>query len=477
MDDRHFIRIGLHRLRHPLPPVKLRGLHALADALHTDIGELVWQEYLTYLSNLSLESEAAEALMVAFLARNSPLVNTAAIRRVLKSPSPISDFILMAISGQPSLINVWSKAHSGQAPEFYAIAEEATKLTQPRIVPPIVRIRLERLEQMSGLPFVRQWEYEVERLISRLGLPIVGTFEYWTQGSGNVAQVFPRPSHFARSAFLRTLSLAFDMWAMPEEDVYEEAGYVIPGNLIYTQMPPGTRPQWADRLVAATITEESQCGALVLELIKECTDSGNTLLHLNAPLQKTEVYDADLRIISCYVEGDAPVPQESLRLHDFFLNKGITFAQEDADSLEITVPSLPPMPLGNGTKALPAIAPAPMHNVGYLTTDLVPRFPYLLVPYKEGTVITGTPSAGTLGLEMDGTAIGALKYWNQRWQPSHPSDASTPCGIALVVNNEQFERLAPAPSYKLRHFWELTIHERENSYSDWNERVLHGAIE
>ncbi|MBP0597753.1 hypothetical protein J8I26_06550 [Herbaspirillum sp. LeCh32-8] len=477
MDEQHFIRLGLYRLRHPLPPVKLKVIHSLAEALQSDKGELVWKEYLAHLSSLSLESEAAEALMVAFLARKSPLVSTAALRQALTAPSPISDYILMEMSGQPPLINLWSKAHSGEVPKFYAIAEEATAITHPRIVPPIVKTRLTGLEEMSGYPFVRQWEYEVERLIARFGQPATGSFEYWTEGSGSVTQVIPRPCHYARSAYLRTLSLAFDKWGMPEDEVYQEAAYVIPGSLIYTQMPPGERPSWAGRLASTQVTEETDCSTLVRALIKECADAGDTLLHLNSPLQRSEVFCADLRIAACYTEGPSANPKMAMRMHDYFLNKYITFAQEDADEMQIPSIAIQPMQFNNGARALPAIAPAPMHNIGYLTTDLIPRFPHLPVPYSEDTVINAVPAAGGLTLKMGDEAIGYLNYWNQQWKASHPRDASTPCGVSLVMKKEPLENIAPGHGYRLQHFWELTILEREESYSDWNWRILHGSIE
>jgi hypothetical protein len=474
----HFIRLGLSRLKHPLPPVKLKAIHSLADALESDAGAVVWKEYLEYLATCTLESEAAEALMVAFIGRKSPHVTTAALYRALAAPSPLSDVILMGISGMPPMVNMWAQAHSGEVPQYYTVSADALELTQPNMVPPIFRTRLRRLEMQSRLPFIRQWQYEIERLIARHGKPESGSFGYWTRGSNAVAQVLPRTCHFGRSAYLRTLALAFELWGLPQELTYAEASYAIPGNFIYSQMLPGSCPAWAQPLQNSQPGVEADCSALVSELLKTCASQGHSdvLLYLNAPLNNNRVYHADLRVAACYIAGSYVTPEDVFMTLDAMLNERVRMAQNTTNEIVVSPFRYSPQDIDEDDVLAPAIVPAPMENTGYLQSDLISRFPYLPISHAAQLEVRATPVANGMVLEMNGRQMGRMNYWNQRWTGSRPKEGGSPCGVAMAVHNEALADLAPPSNFKFAHFWELTVLERDSEFADWESRVMFGRI-
>lgn len=474
----HFIRLGLSRLKHPLPAVKLKTIHSLAEALESEAGEVVWKEYLAYLATCTLESEAAEALMVAFIGRKSSYVTTAALYRALTAPSPLSDVIITGISGKQPMVNMWAQAHSGEVPEYYKVSADAIELTQPNMVPPIFRIRLRRLEMQSGLPFIRQWQYEIERLIARHGKPETGSFRYWARGPKTVAQVLPRTFHFGRSAYLRTLALAFELWHLPLELAHAEAAYALPGNFIYSQMLPGSCPTWAQSLQSSQPGAESDCDALVSELMKECSAQGqnDVLMYLNAPLNNNLMYHADLRVTACYVDGPDVPPEDVFMTLNAMLNERVSFAHNTTKEIVVSPFQYSSQDLDDDTVLAPAVVPAPMESTGYLQSDLVTRFPYLPISHAAQIEVKATPSGSGMVLEMNGLQMGRLNYWNQRWAQSRPEESGSPCGVAMAVHRDALANLAPSSKFELAHFWELTVLERDREYADWESRVMFGRI-
>jgi hypothetical protein len=474
----HFIRLGLSRLKHPLPAVKLKAIHSLAEALESETGAVVWKEYLAYLATCTLESEAAEALTVAFIGRKSSYVTTAALYRALAAPSPLSDVIIMGISGMQPMVNMWAQAHSGEVPQYYTVSADAIELTQPNMVPPIFKTRLRGLEMQSGLPFIRQWQYEIERLIARHGKPETGSFGYWTKGRETVAQVLPRTFHFGRSAYLRTLALAFELWDLPPELAYAEATYAIPGNFIYSQMLPGSCPTWAQSLQTSQPGAEPDCADLVSELLKNCAsqEHSDVLLYLNAPLNNDRVYHADLRIAACYVNGSDVTPEDVFMTLDAMLNERVRLAQNTAEEIVVSPFRYSLQDLDEDAVLAPAIVPAPMESTGYLQSDLITRFPYLPISHATKLEVKATPVANGMVLEMDGRQMGCLEYWNQRWAKSRPKESRGQCAVAMAVHREALADLAPSSNFEFVHFWELAVLERDSEFSDWESRVMFGRI-
>ncbi|WP_265259626.1 hypothetical protein [Verminephrobacter eiseniae] len=476
MDDKILVRVGLSRLRHPLPPVKLMVAHSAAAGIISENGAVVWNALLTFIENQELESEVAEALMVAFLAKKSPLVTVAALHRVIARPSPLSDYILMGITGQPVLINAWSKSHSGEVPKRYTISEYAQSLTAAHLVPPILRTRLAALEKQHDLPFLRQWEYEIECLVCRLGAPSGSDRDYWSKDPDAVALQISHACHFGRSAYLRTLALAFDLWGMSEEIVHEEVKYAIPCDLVYAQILPGECPVWAAGLQEALPDDANKCSTLIGQMVRDCSAGGELLMYLNAPLGISNMYRAELRITSCYVNNESARPKDGFALHDYLLNRMISLTESLVNKIDVKPFGFLPGVFPNNVSMLPGVIPGPMRHFGYLVSDLLSRFSYLPANHSVGKSMTAKPTRGGIDIDADGVHIGHLTYWNQRWQPTHSKGIGTPCGTALTLKEAHLEGFSPNPVFRLQRYWELKIFERDNSHMNWNKRTLYGRV-
>lgn len=94
MDSNLLARLGLSRLRLPVPSAKFAVVHLMAEILNDPVyGEILWNELLDWLAGLELESEVIEALCIPVLAKHSEHVDVGALQRVIERPSPLSDII------------------------------------------------------------------------------------------------------------------------------------------------------------------------------------------------------------------------------------------------------------------------------------------------------------------------------------------------------------------------------------------------
>jgi len=480
MDEGTLARIGFNRLRHPVPMAKLMAVHAVADAIQsTNCGAVVWREYLEWISGLELESEVAEALLFGFLARGTPNVNAGELRLAVSRPSILSDYIVAHTGGSKIFVNSWANCHSGEVPDLYKPAGEAVRLTATTNVPPIIVSELDRLESLSGHPFRRQWEFEIERLIARYGSPEDGSFSYWTGGERDaVGRYIGRQSHYARSGFLRTIALAVDMWEMPE-DIAKNAGLLaLPASLLYVQVPPGDLPAWVDVLYRASPRDgeaaHDVAEALVAEFAKQADE--RQLLYLNAPLSRSETYEGELRIVSCYVNGGIADSKAIFKLHNMLASSGAPAVVNRVDGVVAPPLGQHSLDLPGNVRLLPAVVPD-VGGAGYITADILQRCPCLPANYADIETFRGVPRSGGVDLLLDSHDLGRMMHWNQQWRPWHRPQMGPPCGTALEVRRDCYSSIAPSPEWRLETHWRVHLISREKTWGDWEERWLYGRLD
>ena len=107
MDSNLLVKLGLSRLRLPVPSAKCAVVHSVADALSNhELQDIVWKVLLEWLSEIELESELIEALCIPVLAKHENLVDVGDLQRAIGRPSPLSDIYLREISGSPIFTGV-----------------------------------------------------------------------------------------------------------------------------------------------------------------------------------------------------------------------------------------------------------------------------------------------------------------------------------------------------------------------------------
>lgn len=420
-------------------------------------------------------------LCAVLLARTAPIVNGVALRAAIGRPSVLSDALIGQILSSGILVNSWAKAHSGEAPHFFRFKDILNSLREGIFVPAIFGNRLESLEDRTGKPVLKQWAFEFDRLVARVGEPVDGHWEYFIDDTadreGATGQFIGKRGHVARSAYLRVLALAFDLWGVPEEPTIAEAMFAMPSDPTFLQMPPGDAPEWArpTHLSRPRSSEECQETVESASEAARAARSGEELVHLNIPIGRDKQFQADLEILSILVKGECKDPREVFRFHDWL--PGHVYLKRD-QHWQIEGGQLPlggELPVTGGC-VLPALIPAVSKYVGYFESDLVGRMPYLPANYSSNVKLISSPKEGGMEIKLDGVACGALRYWTWMWGATHHRVLGPHTAIAVTVSKECLSSVLSVSGYRAIKIWRISSLRRNSDYGKWEESEEYGVI-
>ncbi len=481
MDSNLLARLALSRLRLPVPAAKLAVIHSMAKILDDpEYGEILWNELLDWLARLDLESEVIEALCIPVLAKQSEHVDVGALQRVIDRPSSLSDIYLSEISDRPLLINSWAKSHSNEVPPLFSPQEIVDKLKAGRLMPKILESRLDKLEKHSDRPFLKQWAYEFQRIIDRLGEQPEGYLEHFVHGDRqrSIGQFVTRNGHAARSAYLRTLSLAFDCWKMPKETAMKEAMYATPSDFTFLKMLPGDTPSWHDKICNNAPSSSDEWQSMLSTIVDNLAEDEKAfeLLHLNLPLTSTVHYQADVELISCLYIGTEPNPEEAFDVHQFLPGNA---ELPRTNNWEISNPQQDPkvpFPCSDGGFILPALMPSFNRYVGYFQAELIQRMPCLPANYSGPTGFIARPRQGGMDLICGEQFVGDISFWNWRWNPTFDKALGPSCGTSLSVSKNCCMELLNVPDTTFARYWRAKVLTRKKEYDGWKERVITGKL-
>jgi hypothetical protein len=378
----------------------------------------------------------------------------------------------------PVLVHSWLKGHSGEVPRFYQRPELRQELALGQIVPKALVLSLQDLQQRSRRPFVAQWTFEFERLIDRNDGSRDGHFGFFLPESdrGEVGQFIAQRGQLARSALLRTLALAADLWGMPIPEAQAVAMVASPADLNLLPMLPGGVPEWVTPLHGARPGTSDEAAGLAASVLREVHEAeGKSLLHLNLPLHGDTRYNGELEIVSILGSGEAIDVAEVFGIHDFLPGRMYVPRAED---LTLRIDALDrgaTFPGKAGGRLRPVLLPLVGNNAGYLQSDLVRRMPRLPAHDSRSPLIV-IPRKGGADILLSGTRVGELLHWNWKWRPTYPKDMGGPTGVALVLDRDVTKRLLHIDGMRLCHVWRARVLTRETDYGDWREEVWQGSV-
>ena len=479
MTGAELLDVAMCRLRLPVPMAKLQVIHQVAGALKNErTGTATWHALLRWLRALTLESEVLEVLAIVVAARGAPVLSSADLRAAIKAPSALSDAFIGHAFGTPVLVHSWLTGHSGEAPRFYQRPELREELTLGQIVPRALMLSLQGLQHESRRPFIAQWTFEFERLIERTDSSSDGHFSFFLPESdrGEVGQFVARRGQLARSAFLRTLAVAADIWDMPIAKAQAAAMVASPADLSLLPMLPGGVPGWVMPLHGARPGAPDDVARLAASVLREVQEAeARSLLHLNLPLHGDARYNCELEIVSILSSSEAIDEEEVFRVHDFLPGRMYVPRAEDLTLRIDPLDRQATFPAKASGSLRPVLLPLVGNNVGYLQSDLVRRMPRLPA-HDSPSPVTVTPRKGGGDVLVSGTKVGELIHWNWKWRPTHPKQMGGPTGVALVLELDVAKRLLHVDGMRLCHVWRATVLQRDTDYGDWQEQIWQGTL-
>lgn len=480
METADLVTLCFHRLKLPVPFMKYCIIHELAGLLVDGVErEHIWNALVKSLQEAELESEVVELLCIPFLANTCSESEFSTLLRAIKAPSPLAHVYMAAISGKELSFVSWSNAHSGEAPEFFNKDIELRALLSENFLPKIFHTRMQSLEDSTDFPFLKQWAYEFHLLSQRHPTPRNGNEDYYLRGndSGNdVGFIVSRRSQVGRSAFLRTLSFAYDRWNMPLERVLEEANFAAPSDLALLQIFPGQPPD-ALSLSDTGPKTESEWKDFFYGVIQSFLNSSRptVLLHLDTALPRGKQHQGEIEIVSCVCVGTTPDPERVFDVHDRLLGS-IELPRHPRAGIKCNWDSHFQMEDRSGNMTVFVLLPAVAPSIGYLNADFIHRPVFLPASTKFPNSVMGVPRVGGMDVSLNGTLAGECCYWQQDWYPWHNVKLGGPCGVSLTISLTARQDLFPVDDGELVRFWRARILTREKDYGDWTLNEYYGVV-
>lgn len=453
------LTVLLARLRWPVPAVKWWVSQQLALLL-LDIQqrEAVQAALLDALLQARFETEAVEFLFVFWLAstRDQSYQCPAELGAHVKARSPLSDLILRSLDSRCEYFGEYLapllRFPGGTAkPRDFLVAEGYT-------FPNILRSVLRRIEMRTRLPLQAQFASEWQASLSRT--PAHNhNIDFFLDSPRNqhTGQFFTQQSARARSAFLRTLSVAKEH-GLPEPFVESFSLSTLPLDPVLAWLQPNPPVN------ALALYESGHIEASVDEYIRAVlgqVNQGRVAGALSWPVELDTNTWLDITVVlwsgSARQLHENLIPENSFNVVGGFKSPGLeTLARCEYfhEAASITA----------GTEARPLAGWIQPAQYGYMQADLINRHVFAPIPVDQATEVEVAPEGGTLIFRSGSFQLATFGYWNTKWRASHLRDAGPRCGTYLLLSADyEFPQWGESPSH-LFYAWRCRRFTRESDF-------------
>jgi hypothetical protein len=435
---------------------------------------------LQFLRSRMLEAEVVEVLCIFWIAARgygySPvdeLVNS------VPKPSPLSDLFLDDL-GLPISDR---EARFKEVPGEFEIPDDFDGVNGVDL-PRIFRTSLGRLDDHTGLPFVRQMAYEwAKNRTAYPDAPYQGDPWHFTRplGRGFSSQHSSRTAVRAISAYLCTLAVAETVWSMPTHLADQEALLALPVHPTLALLRP-MRPAWfPDRSGFDGDTTAVEAAIRVLLDRVKAVRPNDELIAFSSPVVMTMERCVEVSLVRWSQAAGSQVDDATLAKHlEDFWRRGHVHSHAGRGALSTTTILIPPAIeklLESKSKAWPLARTLDFDRMGYLQLDLYPG--RLFVPTLPAVdQIELAPSNGQLEVKVADQVVADLCYWNAGWGPARPVQLSGNCGEALVSRGTAYRENAIVQNASVRAFylWKVRTLHRTSSLDEFSETLATGAV-
>jgi len=480
MSPKHLADVGISRLLLPVPMAKLQVIHSASEELRVEGNkEIIWQAILDYIESCDLESDVLEALCICFSAKNESILSSASMRLAIKKPSILSDHFVSLIFDVPRLVMSWGKSHSGEAPGMLNTENSQRELRAGHLTPKILANRLLRHES-NETPLMKQWAFEFEQINRDVESDESPSYSYFSGDSSREGegQFAGRRSQIARSAYLRTIALAADVWGMPQTLALDEAMFATPVDFSFLKMMPGCPPARAEDFHQMPLDNPNDFPTTISAMVKYFGNQNDSrlLIHFDGSIHSSESLLVELELITTICTDDIVDPEEAFLIHNATLGKVYIPRNKEGVYILPVWPSNNVAPSSNGGTFSVALLPALSKHVGYLHSDIFQRMPYFPVCHQPGQRLVINPTYGGAEINLNDSKVGEFHYWNWEWQPMHLKGLKTKGAVALMIDPVSYNSMLGSYSNNIHRVWKAKIKRREKEHHSWVDETIFGVI-
>jgi len=424
------------RLQWPVPSVKWWAIQELALLLlDPNCHQPALEAIVSAIKTCRFETETVELLLVFSLARakDASFQCPAALGCEVKARSLLSDAVLKNLDPKCTALGEYlaplKRFPGGLVEPVDFLAAES------KAFPRVLRSDLQFIEERTGLPLQAQFASEWEASLSRVP-DHRHRIDFFIESprDQHTGQFFTEQSARARSAFLRTLSVAAAN-GLSTTSLARFALSTLPLDPALAWLQPRPPEGWPrvggcqpaniaiEQHVASVLSALAQGGLVgAVSWITECED--NSWLDCTAMLWAGSATD--------WPEGDS-IEQATTVFAGMLAGNGLEqFATCKYESKTINS--------WRSRGIRPLVGRVYPERFGYMQAELVNRGIFAPIPADITTDVVASNSNEILSYRHGGDALGVYGYWNISWRPSYFSDGSPQCGTYLLLTEGPSEK-------------------------------------
>ncbi len=435
---------------------------------------------LQLLNSRKLEAEVVEVLCIFWMAAQAHGYSpNPRLAESIPRSSILSDLLLESV-GQ---LAEGDDERLKEVPREFEVPQDFNGV-QGSDLPRIFRTSMGELEHHTGLPFIRQMAFEwTTNRAAYADAPFQGDPWHFLRplGDGFVGQLSSRTALRAISAYLRTLAVAEEFWAMPLDRAESEALLALPVHPSLALLRP-RRPAWFPgntEFNGDTEAIEESLRALISRVA--ASRPGDELIAFSSPIVMSMERCVEVSIVRWSQAAGSKIADADLAARlDATWPRGRMLRSVAPEPLSTTtllvLPRLDGLMDGE-SKAWPLAVPLGMDRVGYLQHNLYPERLFVpTLPDSDEAAIT--PHGGQLEVKVQEQVVADLCYWNAGWGPAYPMQFGGNCGTALISRGTGY-RKGPVPATEpVRSFylWRVKKLQRTQTFGSFSQALAIGVM-
>ena len=472
MDAMDVFGILLMNLNHPSRTIRLRTAQEMSKLLQSPNIDLYKQRYLDALKSCELEMDTCTLLVPLCQKDGKPNILYHEIKANISAPSILADQMLSSLYSKQTPFISWATCHSGIVPKNFEKPKIFEKLEATE--PGVYRGSIAWLEEHFGVPLVLQLYSEWNYLWKKFkGRPFNHrNLSDISNRNGVHGEVESRASEILKSAFLRTLAIAYSEYNIPLAALSCLSVYAAPVNFDYFQIEPQNPSKFWPK---PTGKKAKSYNKTWLQSVSKTLQADKEYLPLAG---KGIVYEDEAFRIELAFHAVAIEAQSEISICELFENDSHGSYNASGDPLrlpeEFKVSSIALRPNGISNFGIfpAALCCCPPNYPRWQSQFLAIRMflPNSLL-VKETNKFK--PTKQGISVLEDDIEIGDCQYWNYAWKPiHHRSQYASQCSL-LRIRREAIQRPSLPVGQKLRYAFKLTKHTYNNSYGDLGTEVNH----
>jgi len=478
MDD---LSILIARLGWPSTATRWWTMQELAARLGESASKATTEAaLLRFLSSRKLEAEVVEALCVFWIAVQMHRYKASQkLAQSIPNPSILSDLLLECLGLRVDI----PIANLEEVNDNFAIPQDFNGV-QGADLPRIFHTIMANAERNTGFPFVRQmaFEWSLNKDIYP-DAPFQGDPWYFSRplGDGFICNISSRTAIRMISAYLRTLSVAKEVWGIPPEWMEEMALLALPVHPTLALLRP-MRPSWFPSRSGFDGSNE-EIDATVQSLIEQVQTEfpGDELIAFTSPIVISIDRCVEVSVVRWHQASGGCIGDDNLAEHlkDFWCSGQTlqSYAPEPLGTMTIFMSPALYSSADEKSRAWPLAMPIDMDRLGYLQHDLYPRRLFLpTMPSHK--LIEVVPSNKKLEVTSKNKVVADLYYWNVGWGPVRPMQFDGNCGTALLSRGKAYREQPNVADQNMRSFylWRVRTLNRKGSFGIFDEKLSVGVV-